>query len=461
VRLPGRQASRRWIPLRGRVLVVALVVVGLTASCSVHSTAGAGGLKAPKDVVSPTADTDRGLSATTITLGAVVYRQDTFAQFGLSSLGGKPVEELFKPLVDDLNAHGGIAGRHVVLAVSRFSPLVPAEAQTACVEQADDKKVFLTVGEISLTDDAQERCLAAHQTPVITSNSSSLADLQSDRGWVHQTSMAKDRLFKNWVDWLVSSGTATPTSKIGLLHADTAEDNALTDQVFLPYLGQRGLKVVAQAAFSGTSVDSATADAQNAALKFKASGVDLVLPDLDFLRSFVFLGAASVNGLTARYSVSDLGQLSLDVATSFYPASFDGTTGITAYSDGLSGRAATAPSPALQDCLNVVQAGGQQLSSGATDRLADILQVAQFCEDLQLVARVASFAGPHLNRASFVAAFDQVTNFADRVTMTGPLSYGPSKFDGPDSYAVIRWQAKCASGGSCYVPVEPFAKGRW
>ena len=60
-----------------------------------------------------------------------------------------------------------------------------------------------------------------------------------------------------------------------------------------------------------------------------------------------------------------------------------------------------------------------------------------------------------------MAAFDQVTNFADRVTMTGPLSYGPGKFDGPDSYAVIRWQAKCASGESCYVPVEPFTKGRW
>ncbi len=438
-----------------------VLVVALMAACSVHATSGPAGLKAPNQVVSATADTDRGLTPTTMTIGAMVYRQDTFAQFGLGSLGGKPVEDLLKPLVDEINAHGGIAGRRVALAVTRFSPLVPAEAQTACVDQADDKKVFVTLAEISLTGDAQERCLAAHQTAVVTSNSSSLADLQADRGWVHQTSMAKDRVFKNWVDWLVSSGTATPASRIGLLRADTPEDNALADKVFLPYLNQRGLKVVAQAAFSGTSVDTATADAQNAALKFKSSGVDLVLPDLDFLRFFVFLGAASVNDLTAKYSVSDLGQLTLDVATSFYPASFDGSQGITAYAPDLSRRAQGTPGPALQDCLAVIAAGGQQLSSSPMDHLADLLQVAQFCEDLRLVSQVASLAGPHLNRASFVAAFGKLANYGDRVTMTGPLTYGPSKFDGPDSYAVIKWQAKCASGDSCYAQVAPAVKGRW
>jgi ABC-type branched-subunit amino acid transport system substrate-binding protein len=444
-------------------LVAGLLTANFLAGCSVHHP-GANGVVAPDRVVSLTADTDRGVTKSTITVGAVVYRQDTFAQFGLGSLGGRPADQLLKPFVDDINAHGGIAGRRLIVKVSQFSPLVPAESQTACVDQADDQKVFLTLAEVSLTDDAQERCLAARQTPVITSNSSTLADLQADGGWVHQISMAKDRVFKDWVDWLISSRIATPASRIGLVHSDNPEDNALVASVILPYLHQRGLTVAAQAAFSGLTIPTVTGDAQNAVLRFKSAGVDLVLPDLDFLRFFVFQQAASSADLKVRYSVSDLGQLSLDAATNFYPAAFGGTRGVTAYAGGLgSPPGATGDlSPALQDCLDVYQAGGQPVTSSSTAaRLAEVLQVAQFCEELRLVAHVASVAGPHLNRASFLAAFNQVGNWTDGVTLTGPLSFGPTKFDGPDRVAVIEWHADCGTGASCYGRVEPVKKGRW
>ncbi|MDQ1393041.1 MAG: Periplasmic binding protein, partial [Acidimicrobiaceae bacterium] len=273
---------------RVRQAVAVVVVATGLAGCSVHKSP-AGGLVAPDRVVKPSADRDRGVTPTTITIGVVAYRQDSFAQFGLTSLGGRPVAELLKPLVDNLNAHGGIAGRRVTLALSEFSPLVPAEAQTACVDQADDKKVFVTLAAVSLTDDSQERCLASRQTPVVTSNSSSQADLAADAGWVHQVAMSKDRMFKNWVDWLVSTKAATPETRIGLAHADTAEDDALVTKVFVPYLTSRGLKVAAQAAFSGLTIASAAADAQNAAARFRDAKVDLILPDLDFLRTFLLV----------------------------------------------------------------------------------------------------------------------------------------------------------------------------
>jgi ABC-type branched-subunit amino acid transport system substrate-binding protein len=440
-------------------MAVAALAYGL-ASCSVHGTRS-GGLTGPAQVVSLGADHDRGVSATTLTLGVVAYRQDSFAQFGLSSLGGLPAAQLLQPLVDDLNAHGGIAGRRVTIAVSEFSPLVPAEAQTACVDQADDKRVFVTLAQVSLTDDAQERCLAARQTPVVTSNSSSLSDLAADAGWVHQVAMSKDRMFKNWVDWLVSSGAATPATKIGLLHADTPEDNALATQVFLPYLTQRGLHVAAQAAFAGVTIASAAVDAQNAARHFQDAGVDLVLPDLDFLRSFLVLQGLAALGSRARFSVSDLGQLSLAVGTSFYPPTFAGTRGVTAYTTDLTGAPGAQVSPALAHCLAVYQRGGRQLPASGTERLADELQLAQFCEELSLVAHVASRAGPHLNRASFSAAFDQVTGWSDQVTLTGPLSFGPGRDDGATDYRSITWQADCGGGDSCYLGLTPFTRGRW
>lgn len=458
-------SSRR--PAATAIALALVALVSGLAACSVHRSP-ASGLMPPSQVVAIGADRDRGVTATTITLGVVAYRQDSFAQFGLSSLGGRPAGDLLKPLVDDLNAHGGIAGRKVTVAVSEFSPLVPAQAQTACIAQADDKKVFLSLAQVSLTDDAQERCLAGRQTPVVTSNSSSQADLAADHGWVHQVAMSKDRMFKDWVDWLVASGTATPATRIGLLHADTPEDNAVTAQVFVPYLQQRGLKVAAQAGFSGITIASALSDAQSAAQRFRAANVDLVMPDLDFLRSFLFLQAAGALGFQPPVSVSDLGQLSLRVATSFYPQSFAGTRGVTAYTGDLTG-AAPQVSPALQQCLDTYQSRGQQLPASGTQRLADELQLAQFCEELALVAHVATMAGAHLNRASFSAAFDRVTNWSDRVTLTGPLSYGPRRYDGADRYRVIDWQSDCGSdsrgsdsrgsGFSCYSEVAPFTAG--
>lgn len=436
-----------------------LAVTSALAGCSVHKSPGPA--SGPDKAVSRTADVDRGVTPTTITLGAVAYRQDAFAQFGLTSLGGRPAAELLKPLVDDRNAHGGIAGRQVKLAVSEFSPLVPAEAQTACVDQADDKKVFLTLAEVSLTDDAQERCLASHQTPVVTSNSSSLADLAADGGWVHQVAMSRDRMFKDWVDWLVSSGVATPATKIGLLHADTSEDDALAANVFAPYLRQKGLNLVAQAGFAGLTIASAGSDAQTAAAHFHDAGVDLVLPDLDFLRTFLFLQATTALGAAAHYSVSDLGQMTLSVATSFYPPSFEGTRGISAYTNDITAAGRATPSPDLQRCLDLYQAGGVSLPPSGLGRLAVEVQVAQFCQELALVAHVASLAGPHLNRASFTAAFERVTNWSEQAVLTGPLSFGPGKFDGADSYRVLGWRADCGAGDSCYNEATPFAKGRW
>lgn len=444
----------------GRGAVAAAVLAASLGGCSVHKAARSG-LPPPASVVSATADVDRGVTPTTITIGAVAYRQDSFAQFGLASLGGRPVAELLKPLVDDLNAHGGIAGRRVQAALSEFSPLVPAEAQTACVDQADDKKVFLSLAEVSLTDDALERCLASHQTPVVTSNSSSLADLAGNAGWTHQIAMSRDRMFKDWVDWLVSAGVATATTRIGLLHAATAEDDALAADVIGPYLRQRGLNLVAQAGFSGLTIASAGSDAQTAAARFRDAGVDLVLPDLDFLRTFLFLQATSTLGSGAHFSVSDLGQLSLTVATSFYPTTFAGTRGITAYTNDITGARQAPAGPALQECLRVAQIGGQSLPAAGIERLADEVQLAQFCQELALVAHVATLAGPHLNRASFSAAFDRVTNWSDRAALTGALSFAPGKFDGADSYRVLEWRPDCGSGGSCYLEVAPYTKGRW
>ena len=455
--------------MRGRPHVAAALIAVLTAlvagpaGCSVHKAPGAqgaGGIAGPDQAVNPKADVDRGVTASSVTVGAVVFREDTFAQFGIT-LGGKRPEDILKPFVDDINEHGGIAGRHLTVVVTRYSPIVPAEIQTACVEQAQDKKVFVTLASLLFNSDG-ERCLASHQTPVLTSNTSSLTDLSHDAGWVRQVSMSKDRMAKNWVDWLVSSGTATPATRIGIIHGDNAEDNALNDSVLVPYLRQRGLHVVAQVALSGETVDTVTSEAQNAALKLKSVGADLVLPNLDFLRTYAFLGSAGNAEYHPQYSVSDLGQLSIDATTNFYPSSFAGTTGITAYVTGQAGPGQDPGSPAFEECLRIYNAHGQQLATDPMARLQEVLYLSQFCELLHLTAKLAVLAGPHLNRASFLDASATLGTWTERVTLSGPLTFGPTKYDGPDDFAVIQWQSDCGNAEvSCFRQVRGFEKGRW
>jgi len=160
--------------------------------------------------------------------------------------------------------------------------------------------------------------------------------------------------------------------------------------------------------------------------------------------------------------VSDLGQLSIDATTNFFPDSFAGTVGVTAYATGDGGAGQDPGSPAFHDCLRVYEDHGQRLSVDPTARLQDVLYLSQFCELLRLAVTAAQLAGPHLNRASWLGAFSRLRTYSDRVTLTGPLTFGPQKYDGPDSYAVIEWQPSCAkSASSCFRRVQPFRKGSW
>src|SRR5229473_3199421 len=91
--------------------------------------------------------------AVATTAAALLFTTSCSVHHGLGSITGKRAEDILKPFVDDLNEHGGIAGRRVSIAVSQFSPLVPAEQQTACVDQATDEKVFVTVAPVFFNSD--------------------------------------------------------------------------------------------------------------------------------------------------------------------------------------------------------------------------------------------------------------------------------------------------------------------
>lgn len=406
---------------------------------------------------------DRGVTADTIKLGIMATSADAIAELS-SSYKGKTMEQIAKPFIDEVNNNGGINGRRIVPAYSGFNPASADSMLAACVNQAEDHKVFAALALVGFYGEG-EVCMANKQTPTLSpSNSAEYTLYDREQGWVRQTSMNKDRALRNWIDWMAASRTATPQTKIGLIYTDVPEDRKVVQDTVVPYLKAKGLNVSETAIFTLSSIDAMVAEAQRAAFRFKASGVELVLPVTNFLQMFLFVQQADLAGYVPRYSVSDFGAMATD-AVSFYPATqWDGVTGITSTLTGQPLKNEVPDFPAAQECFGVYKAAGMAFNRNPDNpALPDDVEVTamlQACEHVALFADAARRAGINPTRKSFLEAVGNTGRWGYRVTGSPPLTLTPNRYDSVDNYAVVRWQPGCNGREGCYRRIEGFRPGQ-
>ena len=233
--------------------------------------------------------------------------EDTLAAIG-ATYKGRPIEQVAQPFIDEVNAQGGINGRKVVPAYTRFNPASADDMVAACINQSQDKKVFASLALLGFYGEG-EVCMANHQTPTLTpSNSSAYTLYQREKGWVRQTSMDKDRTLAELdrLDRRVAARPPRPPGS-GLVYTDVPEDRQIVQDVVLPYLKAKGLNVKDVAVFTLSSIDAMVGEAQRATFKFKADGIELVLPVTNFLQFFLFVQQADLTGYVPRYTVTDFG----------------------------------------------------------------------------------------------------------------------------------------------------------
>ncbi len=349
-------------------------------------------------------------------------------------------------------------------AFSGFNPASADSMLAACVNQAEDHKVFATLALVGFYGEG-EVCLANKETPVLTpANSSEHQLYEREKGWVRQTAMNKDRTLRNWIDWIVASRTATPATKIGLVYTDVPEDRKVVQDTVVPYLRSKGLSVTETAVFTLSSIDAMVAEAQRATFAFKAKGVELVLPVTNFLQMFLFVQQADLTGYVPRYTVTDFGGMASD-ATGFYPASqWDGVVGTTFTLSGQPLKGDVPDIPAAQDCLRVYNEAGLQFNRNPDDPvLPDAVEVTamlQVCQHIALFADAARRAGPNPTRRSFLDAVSATGRWSHRVVLTPPLTFSADRYDSVDNYAVVRWQPGCVGPNGCYRRIEGFRPGR-
>ena len=405
---------------------------------------------------------DRGVAPDTITLGIMTPSEDAGAAIG-ATYKGRRIEQVTQPFIDEINAQGGINGRKVVPGFTRFNPASADDMVAACINQAQDKKVFASLALIGFYGEG-EVCMANNQTPTLSPSSSSQYTLyQREKGWVRQTAMNKDRTLLNWIDWIAASGTATPATRLGLVYTDVPEDRQIVQDVVLPYLKAKGLNVKDVAVFTLSSIDAMVGEAQRATFKFKADQIELVLPVTNFLQFFLFAQQADLTGYVPRYSVSDFGAMS--TATDFYPATqWTGVTGTTSTLSGQPLKGGVPDTPEAQDCLRVYNAAGVHFNADPKHPTlpdpAEVVGMLQVCEHVALFADAARRAGVNPTRRSFLDAVGTTGVWSYRVTGTPPLLFTPNRYDSVDNYAIVRWQPNCNETSGCYRRIEGFRPGR-
>lgn len=442
---------------------VAPATPGVTAGSGEATTTTAPSPAAPAaNATTPEARTasDRGVAENALVLGILATDEDTFGEFGFT-YEGKRHEQVLQPFVDEINANGGINGRELVVKLTRYSPLSTDDMQAACVEMAEDHKVFAAIAPAGFYGDA-EVCMANKKTPLLTGNNSSAdTNYRREQGWVRQTSMNKDRLVKNWVDWMISSGQVAAGTKHALVYTDVPEDRQIVNDVLIPYMEQQGLQRPQVAALSLGTADTSTAEAQAAVLKFKSDGVELVWPVTNFLQWYLFLQQADAARYFPRYTASDFGLIATD-ATSFYPASqWADVEGITVSRTGEGPVGGLPEHEAFRECQQVYNAAGEKIGPDSENpSQPDGLEVTNmlfYCEHLALFADAARRAGANPTRGSFLAALGTTGTWNHRVGLTERLTFTPEKYDGADLFKVVRWKEHC----TCNRPVQGFRAGAW
>ncbi|MFA5788223.1 MAG: ABC transporter substrate-binding protein, partial [Actinomycetota bacterium] len=371
------------------------------------------------------------------------------AQFGTSSGTTNDYLYYLTPFVDEINATGGINGRKLVVNVIEYDPKNRDDQLAACVNAAEDAKVFAALTGYMSTGEA---CLADKQVPVITYNSVSADRLyRQEKGWVRETAMNQDRLVKNLVDWLLQARVITSSTRIGVLTLENPEYKQVAESVLLPYLASKKLSVAAVASFSSQAERTAI-EANNMVLQFKDKDVQFVFPAVTWWQLFHFLTQAQAQLYKPEYAALEMGGMTGDALASSLPADeWDGSRGITTTRSGESA-AGKPETPEQKECLSAFSARGGKIDTD-TDRQFTLLA----CQQLHLFAKSARLAGAQLTRQSFFAALDSLGAYRERVSAADTLTFRKGKYDAADRFAVVQWRKDC----KCYHQIEGFRPSSW
>ena len=199
--------------------------------------------------------------------------------------------------MNQINNSGGINGRKINPIIVQFDPTNDANMQSLCQQWTQGSPaVFAVVDGIGTWEGDNQLCVAQQgQTPLLSawSTTTNWTNLGSPYLWWTGPDMAP--VLAAVVQWGESSGRLGHGKKVGVVVSDQAADQDALNDYLLPDLKKAGITpMVETVAGSADQTATTNSDAQLAVEKFKAAGVQSVIPLLPENAFFPYIGAENV-----------------------------------------------------------------------------------------------------------------------------------------------------------------------
>ncbi|MCU1600894.1 MAG: hypothetical protein JWO22_1603 [Frankiales bacterium] len=408
--------------------------------------------------------TGLGVTAKTISIG-IGYSTDgdaANAAIGAGSFTQGDEKGSAQALIDEINAHGGVAGRKLVGVFHGYNvtSATPGSTQdqAACDDWTVDHKVIAVMSS-SLTD-TLVACLKQRGVLLIKAGQIVDADQTYLRSYSNElllATMSQDRIFKDqaqafqrqkyFTGWNTVNGTPGATTKVGVLTYDNDSFTRSLRHVILPALKAAGHapaesdviqvhKVQQQSDTAGT-----TAQIKSAVLRLQSDGVThVVLGDASAFIMEFFAANARTQGYFPR----------LGVTSGAAPeAVFEAGLATAQQLNGISGNgwlptldlpgaeANKHTNSAAKRCLEILKRRtGQQPANAneATIALGD-------CDSLFIFQKAMSLA-PTLSPAGLLAGFDKLAGSYVSPTV-GPTFVSSNQHDTAVQAWDLNWVSSC------------------
>ena len=404
-----------------------------------------------------------GVTDTTIYIGDV-QATNTNAVDVPGITRGDPDSQV-RAVLDDVNSHGGIAGRKVQVVWAQFdsSSAQTADQQWAAICQKftrDQPRVFAVLG---VGTESYRECIRKAGVVMLSDDLpyAGAAHFARNPTLIELGSPNLDRIAKAEVPALLAQGYfnawdstqgapgAAGRAKVGVLTYDDREYAGAVDRYLIPALKQAGYDPGSNVARVG-SVNKASdysdqaAAVQSAQLRFASSGVTHVISfEGNGGLSLFFMNNAESQHYRPRYGVNTTSALQVLLDGGLVqPAQARGAVGI-GWAPGFDLSAERNPddgpysSASRRHCLAVYRAHGVTFSDPNAQGVA-----LGYCNKLYLLRQALNTTPRLINATTFVSAVDSVGSSFSAAGGLGSF-LGPGRHDSAAKYYYWRWFDDC------------------
>jgi ABC-type branched-subunit amino acid transport system substrate-binding protein len=408
--------------------VWALVVVALTVTGAVTATTAGASVRAASAT---------GIDAKSVKVALLDGDIEQLVDLGFAVPLGD-VEAQAQALVDDVNDHGGINGRKLVLVHHQSSILDAAAGQAACIAATEDDKVFAVISPNSVNGSVAPCVTQQHHTPMIMLGGTQ-EDLDKAGGMLFSASATSRTMASTGVK-LLAAHDYFKGKKVGIISDSLPASKDAVEKGYLPALKAAGVKPVANQVLSCTTASSCSGY-PTAVQAFKRAGVDVVLSTLGPLSYPAFVAEADRQDLHPLYTATGIGGMTSDVVAKQQAKNgdaFDGAIGVAGASAGAYSESQKAPAFNEQCAKTYAAQGGPRLTLAKNPTEYGGLGV--LCSMVTILERGLEGAGKNPTQQSFSKAVQQLKT-VDLNLSEG--SFGPKKLDAQDQYLLVKWSKDC------------------